>query len=168
MLKKRVVLMLLVFILTSCAPKLAEIQVKDAWARAARMDDGSAPMKTPHMGNDGATMQPSGSHSSQATSAIYMVINNQTSETDRLIAAECNAAKSVEIHETRMDNDIMMMRQVENIEIPAGQTIELKPGGYHIMLIGLTRDLTTGEKVPFTLVFEKAGRLQYEAEIRTP
>ncbi|MFN7037591.1 MAG: copper chaperone PCu(A)C, partial [Bellilinea sp.] len=89
-------------------------------------------------------------------------------ETDRLLAAKTDVAKTVEIHQTRMENDIMMMQKVEVIEIPANGKVELKPGGYHIMLINLQQDLKAGEKIPFTLVFEKQGEINLEAEVRAP
>ena len=61
---------------------------------------------------------------------------------------------------------VMGMRQIERLEIPAGGTVELKPGGYHIMLIGLTRELVVGEKIDITLKFEKAGDVKVTAEVR--
>ena len=63
----------------------------------------------------------------------------------------------------------MRMQAVQGgIEVPAGGQVELKPGGYHVMLIGLTRDLTDGEKFPLTLQFEKGGEVTVEAEVRQP
>lgn len=63
----------------------------------------------------------------------------------------------------------MRMRQVEGgIELPAGGQVELKPGGYHVMLIGLTRDLNAGEKFPVTLQFASGATLTVEAEVRQP
>jgi len=64
---------------------------------------------------------------------------------------------------------VMRMAQVEGgIEVPAGGQVELKPGGYHVMLIGLTRDLAVGEKFPVTLEFASGATLQVEAEVRQP
>lgn len=163
----RIAIVLLVCVLVSCAAQPAEMRVKDAWIRAAVMDDGAAQMTTPEIGEN-TPMRPSGTHGSQATSAIYFVLENGTDQADRLVAAECDAAQSIEIHETRMNDDIMMMRPVDALEIAAGETVEFKPGGYHLMLIGLTRDLTAGETLAFTLVFEKAGALQFQAQVRAP
>ncbi|HSN76775.1 MAG TPA: copper chaperone PCu(A)C [Anaerolineae bacterium] len=73
------------------------------------------------------------------------------------------------MHETKMEGDVMRMAQVEGgIEIPARGQVELKPGGYHVMLIGLTRDLNVGEKFPVTLQFESGNSLVVEAEVRQP
>ncbi len=163
----RIAIVMLVFVLVSCAPKPAEMRVKDAWIRAAVMDDGAAQTTTSETGEN-IPMMPSGTHSSQATSAIYFVLENGTDQADRLVAAECDAAQSVEIHETRMNDDIMMMRPVDALEIPAGETLEFTPGGYHLMLIGLTSDLRAGETLAFTLVFEKTGALQFQAQVRAP
>ena len=75
----------------------------------------------------------------------------------------------MEIHETTMDGDVMHMQQVSGgIEIPANGQVELKPGGLHVMLIGLTRDLNPGETFPVTLQFENAGAVTVEAEVRQP
>jgi len=60
------------------------------------------------------------------------------------------------------------MHPVDSIEVPANGQVDLKPGGLHIMLIGLTGDLVAGEKIPLTLEFENAGKIQVEAEIRAP
>jgi hypothetical protein len=62
----------------------------------------------------------------------------------------------------------MSMHPVESVDVPANGQAELEPGGLHIMLIGLTGDLEAGEKLPLTLEFENAGKVQVEAEIRAP
>ena len=68
-----------------------------------------------------------------------------------------------------MDGDVMRMQAVQGgIEVPAGGQVELKPGGYHVMLIGLTRDLNAGDKFPVTLEFASGAKLQVEAEVRQP
>jgi copper(I)-binding protein len=100
--------------------------------------------------------------------AVYVVIKNQGNEADKLIAASSTAAKTAEVHESYMDaNGAMAMRPVEGgLEIPAGGTVELKPGGYHIMLIDLVEPLVPGSKITITLKFEKSGEIALEAEIR--
>lgn len=85
---------------------------------------------------------------------------------DRLTAASSPAAASVELHEMAMDGDVMRMRQVEGIALPAGGTVELKPGGLHLMFMGLKAPLKAGNKVPLTLRFEKAGELTVQVEVR--
>lgn len=104
-----------------------------------------------------------------ANSAIYMLLANGSAAADRLVAAQADVSNAVEIHETRMEGDVMRMQQVEGgIEVPAGGQAELKPGGYHVMLIGLTRDLNVGDKFPVTLEFASGATLQVEAEVRQP
>jgi len=103
-----------------------------------------------------------------AAGAIYVLIENQGNEADRLIGASSAAAKTVEIHESYMDdNGVMGMRPLEGgLEIPAGNKAELKPGGYHIMLIDLVQPLEVGSKITVTLQFEKSDDIVLEAEIR--
>jgi copper(I)-binding protein len=69
-------------------------------------------------------------------------------------------ARKVEMHSHIRDGEVMRMREVADIPVPAGQTVELRPGGLHIMLIGLTEPLRQGTEVPLTLQFEQAGRLE--------
>lgn len=109
-----------------------------------------------------------GEHSDGMNSAAYMVIRNTGNASDRLIGAECDAAAVVEIHMTTIEGEIMKMQKVEGIDIPAGGEVELKPGGYHVMLINLQRQLIAGERLNITLNFEKAGSITVEAEIRNP
>ncbi|HSQ71610.1 MAG TPA: copper chaperone PCu(A)C, partial [Rubrivivax sp.] len=64
------------------------------------------------------------------------------------------------------DGDVMRMREIPAIEIPAGQTVELRPGGLHVMFIGLTQTLDNGASFPLTLRFEKAGEVKVEVQVR--
>lgn len=100
--------------------------------------------------------------------AVYVVVENQGNQADRLIGASSAAAKTAEVHESYMDaNSVMGMRPVEGgLEIPAGGKVELKPGGYHIMLMELVKPLEVGTKITVTLKFEKSGEITLEAEIR--
>ncbi|MEW6693937.1 MAG: copper chaperone PCu(A)C [Pseudomonadota bacterium] len=75
----------------------------------------------------------------------------------RLVAGESPVAGVVEIHEMAMNGDVMRMRAIPGLALPAGRPVELKPGGYHVMLMDLKRPLAGGEKVPLTLVFENAA-----------
>lgn len=79
---------------------------------------------------------------------------------------ETDAAWTVEMHRTVMEGGMARMQKVSGIEIPPGATTELKPGGYHVMLIGLRRNLEEGEKFPIVLVFKEAGRIRVTAEVR--
>ena len=108
--------------------------------------------------------------------AAYMRIENTGSAADALIGAASPAARTVEVHETVAmgspapdasgEGEMMGMQPVARLEIPAGGTIELKPGGYHIMLIDLNRELKAGDKIEITLTFEKAGTVKVTAEVR--
>lgn len=144
---------------TPAAPASSQgVSAQNVWARPATMM-GSMPME-----GDNQQMQQGG-----ANSAIYMVLVNGGAQADRLTAAQADVSNAVEIHETTMEGDVMRMQQVEGgIEVPAGGQVELKPGGYHVMLIGLTRDLKVGDKFPVTLQFSSGATLAVEAEVRAP
>lgn len=144
---------------TPSAPASGQgISAQNVWARAATM------MGAMRMEGDEHQMQHGG-----ANSAVYMVLANGGAEADSLVAAQADVSKAIEIHETVMEGDVMRMQQVEGgIQVPAGGQVELKPGGYHVMLIGLTRDLAVGDKFPLTLEFASGAKLQVEAEVRQP
>ncbi len=97
----------------------------------------------------------------------FLVLTNTGTTPDRLIAAKSPAADRVEIHEMKMDGNVMRMREVEKgIEIPPGATVTLKPGGFHIMFMGLKAPFAKDAKVPATLVFEKAGSIDVELPVQ--
>jgi len=96
----------------------------------------------------------------------FLTLTNKGNAPDRLIAIETPAAKQAEIHEMKMDGAVMRMRELENgVVLPPGQTIELKPGGYHVMFIGLKAPFVKDQNVSATLVFEKAGRIDIEFQV---
>ncbi len=93
--------------------------------------------------------------------AGYMGISNTGEHPDRLIGVETPAAQSAMLHQSMVDaNGVASMAHVEALEIPAQDTVVLEPGGYHIMLMGLTQPLVEGQMVPAVLVFEQAGRIE--------
>lgn len=93
----------------------------------------------------------------------FVTLTNKGTTPDRLIAVRSKASGKVEIHEMRMDGNVMRMRELEKgIEIPPGATVELKPGGFHLMFMGLASPFTKDSKVPVTLVFEKAGSIDVD------
>jgi hypothetical protein len=102
------------------------------------------------------------------TTGAFMTIKNTGSEADWLIGASFAQAEMTQVHETVMENDVMTMREVPALEIPAGQAVELRHGSYHIMLMGLTADLTPGETVTVTLKFEKAGEISVPLTVMKP
>lgn len=107
-----------------------------------------------------------GTVASQKASGAFMRLT--PSAKARLVAAESPVAGVVEIHEMAMENNVMKMRQVPGLDLPAGQTTELKPGGYHVMLLDLKQQLKGGEQVPITLVFEDEAKKRFTQEIKAP
>ena len=98
--------------------------------------------------------------------AGYMMMHNGGAAADRMVSAATDVADHVEIHEMSMDNGVMKMRQLPGgIEIPAGKMVELKPGGYHLMLVGLKQPLKVGETIKATVTFEKAGAVPVELKV---
>lgn len=98
--------------------------------------------------------------------AGFMGIRNNGAEADRLVAASSPAAPRMELHTHIRDGDVMRMRPVNDIPVPAGQTVRLQPGGLHLMFIGLSQELHQGQSVPVTLVFERAGPVTLLLEIQ--
>jgi hypothetical protein len=94
-----------------------------------------------------------------------MTIENKGKDADRLLSAASPAAGIVEIHEMKMDGGMMQMREVTGLDLKPGAAVELKPGGYHVMLMDLKAPLKQGESVPVTLKFEKAGSIEVKAAI---
>lgn len=97
--------------------------------------------------------------------AGFLTIRN-TGAADRLLSASTPAAGRTELHTMLRDGDIMRMRQVEAIAVPANGAVNLAPGGLHIMLMGLTRSLVVGERVPLTLIFEQAGAVTLQLAVQ--
>ena len=86
---------------------------------------------------------------------------------DRLLSVSAGVAKLVELHTMELDGNVMRMRALDGgIAIPAGQRVELKPGGYHVMFLGLTQTLKSGAHFPLTLRFEQAGEVQVEMQVQ--
>jgi len=119
----------------------AEVTVKDAWVR------GTVPAQT--------------------TTGAFMTI---TSTADaKLLSASTPIAKSVEIHESMMHGNTAHMGEVEAVALPAGKAVELKPGGHHVMIMGITKAIKPGDIVPITLTIEEKGKrskLEVKATVR--
>ncbi len=125
------------------AATVAGIEIVDPWARAATLEGGN--------------------------SAIYMVLRNTSADADKLVSAEGDVATAIEIHETSMDNGVMSMHQVEGgLEVPANGSVELKPGGYHVMLIGLSGALKAGDMVSVKLNFESGASVDLTVPVMDP
>ena len=84
---------------------------------------------------------------------------------DRLVSASSEVAASVELHLMAMKGDVMQMRRVDAIDVKAGQTVDLKPGGYHLMLMGLKAPLKAGSSFPVKLKFEKSGEVTVNVKV---
>lgn len=97
--------------------------------------------------------------------AGFMRLRNRGSQPDRLLSASSPAARVVELHTMTRDGDVMRMRPVQDIPVPAGQTVELAPGGFHMMMVGLTAAMNQGQRVPLTLRFERAGEVTVELAV---
>jgi copper(I)-binding protein len=97
----------------------------------------------------------------------YMKLYNSGSEVDRLVGGASPVAGGFEVHEMRMDGNVMRMRELpDGLEIPPGHSVELKPGSYHIMLIDMAQPLQEGDRVKGTLQFAKAGKVDVVFTVR--
>jgi periplasmic copper chaperone A len=98
--------------------------------------------------------------------AGYMVIKNTGSVNDELVGAQVEFANMSMLHETVIDsNNVASMKMVESIPVPAGQTVELKTGGFHIMFTGVKGDLKVGDTVKISLQFKSAGKIFVNAKV---
>lgn len=102
---------------------------------------------------------------SQKAAAVFMEIHNHGQTSDRLIGGASPDAERVEIHGHFRDGDIMRMRRVDGVEIPAGGSARLAPGGFHVMLMGLKGPLLEETVIELILTFEKAGEVEIEAVV---
>jgi len=96
--------------------------------------------------------------------AAFMTIHN-SGDADRLVAATGDVAQRIELHTHMMEGDVMKMRQVPAVDVPADGTAALQPGGFHVMLIGLKAPLKEGARFPLTLTFERAGTVTVEVAV---
>jgi copper(I)-binding protein len=102
-----------------------------------------------------------------SVAAGYMTIKNTGSSPDRLIEGSSDVASRFELHEMKMEDGVAKMRPVKGgLEIKPGETIELKPGSFHVMFVGLKKPLSAGDHVKATLVFEKAGTVSVDYDVR--
>lgn len=153
-----VVGLLLTGVLACGAPSGPEVRVDDAWARPA-MTVGE--METGESAEGGMGMT--------GTGAVFMLLVNDGAEADRLLGGSTDVAEVVEIHKTSMEGEVMKMRMLlEGLEVPAKSEVLLKPGGYHVMLIGVKQDLKPGDRFTVDLEFEKSGTVTVEPEVRNP
>lgn len=99
--------------------------------------------------------------------AAFFTITNNSNVNDTLISASSGIAELVEVHETFMkDNDMIGMRRIEHVVVPANGSVELKPRNLHIMFIKLNRDLKIGDTINLALNFKQYGELKFSAEVK--
>ena len=122
----------------STSAAMADLTVKEPWVRA------TVPQQT-------------------ATGAFMQITASQAA---RLVEARSPVAGVVQIHEMSMDNNVMRMREVAGIDLPAGKVVELKQGGYHVMLMDLKAPIAEGQVVPLTLVVEHADKKRENVEVK--
>ena len=97
----------------------------------------------------------------------YLTIENKGSTPDRLVGGSGEVAGKIEVHEMAMDNGVMKMRPLDKpLAIEPGNSVKLAPGGYHLMMMDLKSPLKQGDKVPLTLSFEKAGKVQVTLDVQ--
>jgi copper(I)-binding protein len=96
----------------------------------------------------------------------FLEIRNSGNEPDRVVGASTPHAERVELHVMMREGDVMKMRGVQSFEVPARQRLTLRPGGPHLMIIGLKRPLAKGEQIPLTLRFERGGEVRIELEVQ--
>jgi hypothetical protein len=168
----------------ACSQAQAQtIQASNAWARRAAAMSGMESMgsmgKTEKMGSDkdatgsmgkmekmGSDKGAMGAMGQGGTGAVYVTLTNTGSQADALVSASTDTARAVELHEVQNEGGVMKMRPVKSIQVPAGGKVELKPGGYHLMLLDLKHDLKPGETVPVTLKFEHGAEVRIDAAVR--
>lgn len=122
----------------ACTPAVAEVTITDAWVR------GTVPAQT--------------------STGAYMKL--KSTENAKVVAASSPAAKVVEIHEMSMSGTTMEMRPVAALPLPAGKTVEMKSGGYHVMLMGLAKPLGKDDVVPIKFTIEDAGGKRTTVEVK--
>jgi copper(I)-binding protein len=118
---------------------------------------------------DGITVQDVWTHATPGnskTAAVYFTAINRGSESDRITSASTPAASRAEMHTTIRDGDIMRMRRVISVDVPAGGRTTFSPSGFHVMLTGLKDSLKIGDTVPLTLHFDRVGDVTVSVAVR--
>ncbi|NVD74853.1 copper chaperone PCu(A)C [Duganella sp. BJB1802] len=123
---------ILYLMLLAALPAFAQVTVSEAWVR--------------------------GTVAAQKATGAFMTLTS--AQDSRLVGASSPAAGVVEVHEMKMVDDVMRMRQIDGLALPAGQPVQLSPGGYHLMMMQLKQPLANGEKIPLTLEFEDAHKVR--------
>lgn len=139
--KKMFIIALMGMLLLSACGAKEGIEVRDAWARPAMQG---------------------------MTSAVYFVIQNHNAESDELIGAVSDVANAVEVHESKMENGVMMMNHIESVMLEPSLKVAFMPGGYHVMMIGLKQDLNAGDEIKVTLQFRNSPDITLMVPVKAP
>jgi copper(I)-binding protein len=131
-------ILMLFAVFASVPAALADVTVSNAWVR--------------------------GMVKGQTDTGAYMTLTS--TEATTLVGASSPSIKGVEIHEMMMHGDMMMMRPIKSVDVPANKTIEFKQNGYHIMLTGVAKPLVKGQKVPLRLTFRNKAGVQSTVEVQ--
>lgn len=137
--KIRIVILLAVLLLLNACSATTGIEIGSPWARPALQD-----------GNG----------------AIYFLLQNRSAMADELTGASAGVAQAVEIHESKMEGDVMQMRQVQSVPIRGKESIEFGPGSYHVMLVGLNQELKAGDEIQITLHFKNHEDLRVTVPVQ--
>lgn len=139
---RKVLVVSLFLLLAACSAPTTNLTVTDAWARPGLPGE---------------------------TSAIYFQIDNPTKADDKLLSVSSDAAMMVELHMSSVSSDgVMSMTQQDSVLVPAGAQTVFEPGGLHVMMMGLTRELKPGDQIQFTLKFKDSGEFTTQAQVRAP
>lgn len=155
----------ILFLSAACSGNNKGIEIQDAWIRAASRQPTMEAQPMDQTGESGSEQM---ENMAGSNSAAYLIIKNNSSQPDRLLNARSEFARSTELHVSQENNGVMTMRPVDGVDVPAGGTVELKPGSYHIMLVDISQNLTPGEVLKLSLEFENAGEIEVQAEVRAP
>lgn len=147
------------------AATLGALTISDPWVRPA---DPGAPPPTAMPGAAPAQTGGAMEMGAMVTTGGYLTVANGGAEADFLVAAAAPAglADAVELHTVIDEGGMMRMRPVERIEVPAGGEVQLRPGSFHLMFVGVRQALRAGDTVRLSLSFEKAGTVEVDAVVR--
>ena len=169
---------LFISLLTACAPaansstsqngieiEQAQIVVAGSAMATSAAETNASTTSMPGMNMNNSSTPMAGMNMGTSSLAGYLVIKNTGSTDDQLMSASADFAGMAMLHKSVVDsNNVATMQEVQSIDIPAGQTVTLQPGGFHIMFMNLKSIPQVGTKVALTLVFQKAGTITVQAD----
>ncbi|MCC7447534.1 MAG: copper chaperone PCu(A)C [Anaerolineae bacterium] len=141
------------------------LSISGAWARATAMN---MPATQPAMGGMAATKPAMGGMAMSAVSAAYMVIKNAGSQPDQLVSVTSDVSGKTEVHETTVKDNVASMHPIPALDVPANGSVELKPGGYHVMMMDLKQPLTPGQTINLTMNFKSGTVIKLVVPVKAP